>query len=166
MPGNYNSLREERLGVMLHYDASASDAGAVDWLTKDPRCRVSYNWLVLDDGTLVEVAPEDKRAWHAGVCRPSRPQLPYKDANSAFYGIAWAGTDGEQCPAAALVSIIDLCVRLFNKHHWPLTDTWRIVGHEEEAWPRGRKVDPTGSKPKRWVLDTVLVREVTRRLAA
>lgn len=155
--GNWNSLREERLGVLLHYDDSASDAGAVEWLLQDPRCRVSYNWLVLDSGQLVTVAPEDARAWHAGVCRPSIPALTYHDANSAFYGIAWAGRAGEEVTPAALTAIVALIRRLFQKHHWPTTETWRITGHGAEAWPRGRKIDPTGPNPHRPVLSVPLV---------
>jgi N-acetyl-anhydromuramyl-L-alanine amidase AmpD len=154
---NYGKLTEERLGVLLHYDDSASDPGAVEWLLKDARCKVSYNWLVLDDGRVVEVAPADKRAWHAGVCKPSSRQLPYRDANSAFYGIAWAGRDQQAITPAALVALLDLVRGLFTAHHWPLTDSWRITGHDREAWPRGRKIDPTGTEKARPVLSVELV---------
>jgi len=157
---NYNAVKGKRVGVMLHYDASTSDAGAVAWLTKDPRCKVSYNWLVLDNGTAVEVAPMGKRAWHAGVCRSSDPaRLPYTDANSAFYGIAIAATDGQTATAAQLRTVTDLTRTCFERQGWPLTETWRIVGHSSEAWPRGRKHDPEGSNPTRPVLDVQAVRD-------
>lgn len=163
---NYGTLTEERLGVLLHYDDSASDAGAVEWLLKDPRCKVSYNWLVLDDGQVVEVAPWDKRAWHAGKCRPSSPRLTYRDANSAFYGIAWAGRDRQAITPAALVALLDLVRGLFQQHHWPLTDSWRITGHDLEAWPRGRKIDPTGTEKARPVLSVELVQRLLPELRA
>ena len=82
--GQYNALREKRKGCMIHYDGSGSDLGAVQWFA-DPRCKVSYNLLGLDDGSYVRIAPDHARAWHAGRCRPSDPdRLHYGDANSAF----------------------------------------------------------------------------------
>jgi len=158
MNGNWNDLREPRQGVLLHYDGSRSDAGAVAWLTKDPRCRVSYHWLILDDGHSVLIAPPSKRAWHAGVCLPSIPQLTYKDANSAFYGIAIAATDGDRATQAQIAKVLELCRWCFLKEGWPLQETWRIRGHFEEAWPRGRKHDPKGSGPIP-VLDVQLIRD-------
>ncbi len=153
---NWGKLREPRLGVMLHYDASASDPGAVAWLTRDPRCRVSYNWLVLDNGAAVEVAPAGMRAWHAGVCRPSRADLPYRDANSAFYGIAVAAKAGDTVTPAQLARLLELCRQCFARHRW--VEPWRLVGHHEECWPRGRKVDPLGPDPRRPVLDLPALR--------
>jgi len=138
---------------MLHYDASASDAGAVYWLTKDPACKVSYNWLVLDDGKVVEVAPADKRAWHAGRCRSSDPRLAYTDANSAFYGIAIAAKAGDPVSSAQFGTTLRLVLDCFKREKWPLLDNWRLTSHHSEAWPRGRKVDVVGPDPKHPVLD-------------
>lgn len=138
--GNWNKLVEKRLGIMAHYDDSSSDAGAVEWMLRDPRCKLSYNVLVLDDGTVVQVAPENARAWHAGVCRPSDPDhMPYKDANSAFYGIAVAASGKDKITEPQKQALIELCVRLMKKHGW--TEPWCITSHALEAWPRGRKVD-------------------------
>ena len=159
---NWGELREPRMGLMLHYDASSSDAGALDWLTKDPRCKVSYNWLVLDNAHIHAIAPGDKRAWHAGVCRSSDIRLPYTDANSAFIGIAIAATDGETATEAQMDSTVLLCQSLMLAHRWHRSETWRIVGHDTEAWPRGRKHDPTGSNPEKPVLS---VAEVRRRVS-
>ena len=133
--------KAKRQGCLLHYDASTSDAGGIAWL-KDPRCKVSYNWAVRDDGTVVPIAPENARAYHAGVCRPSRPELVYTDANSAFYGIALTATSGDTVTQAAYDAIVVLCKRLYAKHGW--TEPWRITGHSAEAWERGRKSDPEG----------------------
>lgn len=157
---NYNpTCREPRLGVMLHYDASASDAGAVEWLLHDPRCKVSYNYLILDNANIVEIAPMTARAWHAGVCKSSDSRLPYKDANSAFYGVAIAATDGDVATEVQVRSVVAICRTFFKSHGWHYaTDVWRIVGHETEAWPRGRKHDPTGSNPKHPVLSVLAVR--------
>lgn len=157
-PGNYGKLREPRIGIMLHYDGSASDAGAVGWLLFDPRCKVSYNWLVLDDGTVRDIAPMDARAWHAGVCRPSNLYLQYQDANSAFYGIAIAAKPGDKVTTAQQAMVEQLCYAIMKRKGW--TESWRITTHHAEAWPRGRKTDPTG------VMDVEDVRtNVLKRMA-
>lgn len=158
MSGNWNSRREPRVGIMLHYDGSLSDPGAVAWLRDDPRCRVSYNYLILDDGTRVQIAPEEARAWHAGVCRPSSDRLPYHDANSAFLGVAIAATPPDRVQPRQFAEVVQLCQEYFRVRGWSLVETWRIVGHETEAWPRGRKIDPRGPNPAQPVLDVGLVR--------
>lgn len=158
MPAWGSKLFDVRLGVMLHYDGSASDAGAVDWMLRHPDCKVSYHWLVLDDGAKVRVAPDEARAFHAGVCRPSEPRLTYRDANSAFLAIAAAATDGNVITQAQYGTILLLVIEYFRQQGWPLRESWRLVGHETEAWPRGRKHDPRGSNPARPVLSVPEVR--------
>lgn len=157
--GQYSSrLRDERRGVMLHYDGSGSDRGAVQWFG-DPRCRVSYNVLVLDDGDYVQIAPDEARAWHAGRCATSDPaQLPYTDANSAFYGVAIASSGKEAVTPVQLLTVAALCRGYFRKHGWPLGQTWRIVSHRSEATPRGRKTDPEGADLKNPIMSTEHVR--------
>lgn len=158
---NHGPLKGARVGVMLHYDASRSDTGAVAWLTKDPTCKVSYHWLVTDDGTAHVIAPHGRRAWHAGACRPSDPKrLPYKDANSAFYGVAIAATDGDVATPAQVATVVRLVRECFERQRWPLSETWRIVGHDSEAWPRGRKHDPIGSNPAKPVLSIAHIRSL------
>lgn len=153
-------LNESRQGILLHYDDSASDAGSLAWLTKDPTCHVSYNVLVMDDGTVYQVAPLTARAWHAGVCKPSDPGHPYRDANSAFYGVAVAAKDGEIVTPAQFLAVVDVCRTLALRHGWDLAaEPWRITGHDREAWPRGRKIDPVGTRPTMPVLSVDAVRQ-------
>lgn len=143
--GPWGKPTEPRTGIMLHYDASLSDEGAWRWLLKDPRCKVSYNRLVLDDGTDVLVAPENSRAYHAGVCRPSANVPLYKDANSAFYGLAFAATAGDTITDKQLVTAAAIAATWMRRHNW--TDVERhITDHAAEAWPRGRKTDIGGLK--------------------
>ncbi len=162
--GNYSALRDERIGVMLHYDASGSDAGAVAWFG-DERCHVSYQQLVLDDGTFVRIAPDDKRAWHAGRCKTSDPdRLKYKDANSALYGIAIASSGKHGVEPLQLLTTAFLTRRYFELNGWLPGDTWRIVGHNTEATPRGRKTDPEGSDPKNPILSVDHIRQLVGRI--
>ncbi len=156
---NFNALTEARQGICLHFDESASDAGAVAWLTRDPRAKVSYNTLILDDGTVVDIAPLTHRAWHAGVCRPSDGRFTYRDANSALFGVAIAANSREIATLAQRDTVAAVCRRLFVRQGWnPQTEVWRIVGHDTEAFPRGRKIDPTGSDPRRPVLSVMEIR--------
>lgn len=155
---NANTLREDRIGVMVHY--SAGDfAGTVAWC-KDPKSKVSYNAVIAPDGAVVVIVPWTLRAWHAGVCKPSSDQLHYTDANSAFEGIALSGgpefgppTDHQRKALAMLLQ------ERFYARKWSPTETWRIVSHASEAWPRGRKDDPEGPHH-----DWLLMADVRRSL--
>lgn len=159
----YNTLREDRVGVMLHYDGSRTDEGAASWF-EHPDCRVSYHWLVLDDGGYVSIAPPERRAWHAGVCRPSDVRLKYADANSAFYGIAAATDGGHDVTPLQLLTIAWLTRRCFDREGWSTTEAWRIVGHSSEAWPRGRKVDPEGTSASNPIFSPADVRQLLGRV--
>ncbi len=158
----WGTPREPRIGVMLHYDASVSDAGAVNWFSH-PDCRVSYQLLVLDDGSFVRIAPDDARAWHAGRCRPSDSRLTYRDANSAFYGIAAATNDKVDVTPLQTATIAFLTRRYFDRHGWPLTDVWRITGHRNEAGFRG-KSDPEGGDLNNPILAIEDVRQLLGRI--
>lgn len=176
MLSNYHpTIREPRLGVMLHYDGSAADLPGLKWLLKDPACKVSYNDVIDDKGAYHQVAPEDARAWHAGTCRTSDPRLPYTDANSAFYGVAVLCDGDDLTTGAQLLGVAERAAYYFRKHGWPATETWRIVGHKSEAWPRDpsatppryRKVDPDGERKDGLpVLDVQVVRKLVAYVLA
>jgi N-acetyl-anhydromuramyl-L-alanine amidase AmpD len=163
---------------MLHYDDSTRDDWAVAWFN-DPGCKNGYTWLVLDDGTVVELADPAKRTPHAGAC-----SVP--NANSRFYGISVA-TNGLVCATTEQESaVIATCAGLFRHHGWGAASArTQIVGHDALAvwtpaltraagmsdararalWGTlGRKVDPTGRRSDgRPILD---VNEVRRAVAA
>ena len=83
------------------------------------------------------------------MCRPSDVQrLPYKDGNSALYGVAAATNDRVDVTPLQLLTVAYLIRMLFHKHSWPIDETWRIVTHRSEAYPRGRKSDPEGGDLK------------------
>lgn len=160
-------LTQPRVGIMLHFDGSSSDSGAVEWF-RDPACRVSYNRLYLDNGDVVQITPSmNHRAWHAGVCRKTKD---VRDANSAFYGLS-AATD-EKVPAtqAQFDAIVDDCVALMQTHGWTDPDQ-HIVGHEDWAihdkgplkGKLGRKCDPTGLRKQHPILSTQAVRDAVRK---
>ena len=153
-------LRDRRMGVMLHFDESTSDAGGLAWFA-DPRCEVSYQDLIVDDGIIYEIAPRTARAYHSGVCRSSDPKrLPYTDANSAFYGVSVATNRTTAATAWQLLAAAARTRYYFDLEGWDVRETWRIVGHETEAWPRGRKIDPSGPAPKNPILSVEDVRRL------
>jgi Negative regulator of beta-lactamase expression len=152
---NANPLREPRRGILLHY-SDGDFASTAAWC-RDPASQVSYNLLIGPAGETDLIVPFTLRAWHAGVCRPSR-DLAYTDANSALEGIALAG--GPAYGPVTDPQFQQLIATLYDRfvaHDWPRDDTWRITGHDREAWPRGRKPDPTGPNAAApWLdLDTV-----------
>ena len=51
--------------LVLHYTGMIDAASAIERLT-DPEARVSAHYLVAEDGKVLRMVPEDKRAWHAG----------------------------------------------------------------------------------------------------
>ncbi len=164
--GPWGRLTQPRYGVMLHYTAG-TDLSGLEWLLFDPACKVSYNWLVLDDGTVVSVAPKEARAYHAGVCRPSDHAHDYEDANSAFYGIAIAADDGDRVTVKQLAMVVELIAGLFREHQWPIEHLpFRLTGHQDEAWPRGRKHDPGEVMPVALVRERVAARLLALRTAA
>lgn len=163
---NWGKLTERRIGIMLHYDASVTDEGSIEWLA-GPEIKVSYNWIVMDSGNIIPIAPEDARAWHAGCCKSDDARLVYRDANSAFYGLSVAATSGDRATVEAKRSILAMCLTLFGNHQWPISETWRIVSHRTQAvfckgHPRageyGRKSDPEGPDLLHPVLNTNEIR--------
>ena len=51
--------------LVLHYTGMPTCAEAVARLT-DPAAKVSSHYLVAEDGQVMRLVAEDKRAWHAG----------------------------------------------------------------------------------------------------
>jgi N-acetyl-anhydromuramyl-L-alanine amidase AmpD len=171
---NWGELTEPRIGIMLHYDASYSHKGSVAWLASAD-VTVSYNWIVMDTGNIIPFAPYNKRAWHAGCCKSDDPRLLYRDANSAFYGVSIAATEGDVATKAQKQNVADLCQTLMMRHRWTLAEIWRIVSHRSQAvyckghskaGQRGRKSDPEGPNLARPVMNTNEIKGmVAERLA-
>ena len=52
--------------VILHYTGMPTAQGAIDLLC-DSRYEVSSHYLIDEEGAVVQLVPESRRAWHAGV---------------------------------------------------------------------------------------------------
>jgi N-acetylmuramoyl-L-alanine amidase len=58
--------REQPISILvLHYTGMKDAASAIDRL-RDPEAKVSCHYLVAEDGQILRMVPEEKRAWHAG----------------------------------------------------------------------------------------------------
>ncbi|HVF94528.1 MAG TPA: N-acetylmuramoyl-L-alanine amidase, partial [Sphingomonas sp.] len=68
--------------IVLHYTGMQDAASAIARL-RDPAAKVSSHYLVDEDGTVIRMVAEDKRAWHAGASH----WRGVTDVNSASIGI-------------------------------------------------------------------------------
>ncbi|MDB5569423.1 MAG: N-acetylmuramoyl-L-alanine amidase [Hyphomicrobiales bacterium] len=133
--------------IVLHYtglrrgEAEAAwraDPGgeALRWL-RDPQSCVSSHYVVKEDGRILQLVPESRRAWHAGVSfwRGST------DLNSHSVGveIVNAGHFGglPDFPAVQIKAVIALCRDIAARH---AIAPERVLAHSDIA--PGRKIDP------------------------
>ncbi|PNB37245.1 N-acetylmuramoyl-L-alanine amidase, partial [Pseudomonas sp. FW305-130] len=64
------------------YTGMQTAQAAIDRL-RDPDAKVSAHYLIAEDGTILRMVDEEKRAWHAGKSR----WRGIEDVNSASIGI-------------------------------------------------------------------------------
>jgi N-acetylmuramoyl-L-alanine amidase len=145
----------------MHWTGDISDDGAVSWLT-NPASKASAHYVIGRTGTIWQLVPTDKQAWHAGVsewggqsnCNKfsigiemvcAGEVLP-SGANfkSVGYGKPVLKTDAVQCEGKfyqrytelQLSAVRELILSLIEK----LPSIKEIAGHREVS--RGRKTDP------------------------
>jgi len=122
--------------IILHYTGMASAKSALD-LLRDSRSEVSSHYFVDEDGTIFQLVPESRRAWHAGV----GVWKGERDLNSASIGIEIVnpGHDGGLPPfaEAAIAATTALCRDIAKRH---AIRPERILAHSDIA-PQ-RKRDP------------------------
>lgn len=136
----------ERVGggidmLLLHYTGMPDCKGAIDRLC-DPAAEVSAHYVVQEDGAVVQLVDETRRAWHAG--RASWAGV--SDINSRSIGIEICnpGHDGGMppYPARQIEGIITLCKGIIARHGiYPE----RVLGHSDVA--PDRKADPGETFP-------------------
>ncbi|SON55738.1 N-acetylmuramoyl-L-alanine amidase AmiD precursor [Hartmannibacter diazotrophicus] len=131
--------------VILHYTGMPSAEEACNWLC-DPRSQVSSHYFVHEDGRVLRLVPEERRAWHAGVAR----WRGLDDINSRSIGIEIANPGHDhgyaEFPQSQIVSVIDLVAQIVARHNILPND---ILAHSDIA--PTRKDDP-GEKFPWWQL--------------
>lgn len=60
------SARNDRRYLVIHYTAGTTLNGAVSWFM-NPAAKASAHLIIARDGSVVQMVPFSRRAWHAGV---------------------------------------------------------------------------------------------------
>ncbi|OYY63473.1 N-acetylmuramoyl-L-alanine amidase [Sphingomonas sp. 28-62-11] len=125
--------------IVLHYTGMQDAESAIARLRdSDATPRVSAHYVVAEDGTVLRLVDEDKRAWHAGVSKWR--DIP-SDINSASVGIEIVNPGHEfgyrPFPDEQIASVIQLVMQI--KDRYEIT-RGNIVGHSDIA--PARKRDP------------------------
>ena len=122
--------------LLLHYTGMQSEEGALKWLC-DPRSKVSSHYFVFEDGRIVRLVDEERRAHHAGVGSWAGDT----DINSRSIGIEIANPGHEfgyrPFPGVQIDAVIALCVDIMGRHPIPPAG---VLAHSDIA-PM-RKMDP------------------------
>jgi len=122
--------------LLLHYTGMLTAGAAIDRLC-DPAAGVSSHYVVDEDGSIVRLVDEDRRAHHAGVSRWAGDE----DVNSASIGIEIVNPGHEHgyrdFPAAQIDAVVALSRRIVDR--WSIAPE-RVLGHSDVA-PE-RKTDP------------------------
>lgn len=134
--------------LLLHYTGMTSAEGSLQWLCH-PRSKVSCHYFVFEDGRVVRLVPEDRRAWHAGVSFWAGET----DINSRSIGIEIANPGHEfgypDFPPVQIEAVIALCRGILQRHPIP---PGRVLGHSDVALERKR--DPGEKFPWRQLAES------------
>lgn len=122
--------------LVLHYTDTKDRAESLFYLL-DPAKQVSAHYLVDEDGAVLALVPEDKRAWHAGVsCWRGK-----RDVNARSIGIEIQNPGHRlgyrDFPDVQIDAVIKLCRAIVERHGIAPRD---VVGHSDVA--PSRKKDP------------------------
>lgn len=122
--------------LLLHYTGMRSAVEALDRLT-DPAAKVSAHYLIDEDGSVLRLVAEDRRAWHAGVARWAGEN----DVNGRSIGIELVNPGHEfgyrPFPVAQMAALETLATDILARHPIPPA---RVLGHSDVA--PARKCDP------------------------
>ncbi|MCW3835600.1 N-acetylmuramoyl-L-alanine amidase [Sphingomonas canadensis] len=122
--------------IVLHYTGMQDAQSAIDWLA-NPVSKVSCHYLVAEDGVIVRMVAEDKRAWHAGKSHWRGTDR----INDCSIGIEIVNPGHEwgyrPFPDAQMASVIWLVSDI--KQRYGIT-RGNVVGHSDVA--PARKQDP------------------------
>ena len=135
---NYGDrLKELNTDILLfHYTGMETAESALDWLCRE-ESGVSCHYFVFEDGRIVQMVPEEKRAWHAGKsCWQDET-----DTNSRSIGIEIANPGHNfgypDFPEQQIQAVIELSRDILDRHSIPPRN---VLAHSDVA--PGRKNDP------------------------
>ncbi len=122
--------------IVLHYTGMVDATAAIDRL-RSPEAKVSAHYVVAEDGQILRLVDESKRAWHAGKSH----WRGIDDVNSASVGIEMVNPGHEfgyrPFPEAQIEALIPLVSDIVGRH---AITRGNVVGHSDVA--PARKQDP------------------------
>jgi len=122
--------------LVLHYTGMQDAASAIQRLS-DPDAKVSCHYLIAEDGQILRMVDESKRAWHAG--RSSWRGV--QEVNATSIGIEIVNPGHEfgyrPFPDEQMDALIPLVADIVRRHDIPRAN---VVGHSDVA--PARKRDP------------------------
>jgi N-acetylmuramoyl-L-alanine amidase len=129
---------DERVGpvsmIVLHYTGMPTAAEALARLC-DPEAKVSAHYFVDEDGSVRQLVPEDKRAWHAGRSH----WRGITDVNSASIGVEIVNPGHDwgyrPFPPAQVEAVIRLVADIKDRHG---ITRGNVVAHSDIAPTRKR----------------------------
>jgi N-acetylmuramoyl-L-alanine amidase len=133
--GDRNGGRQPDM-IVLHY-TGMPDAGAALERLCTPAAKVSAHYFVFEDGRVVQLVSEKRRAWHAGLGRWGSDT----DINSCSIGIEIVNPGHEfgyrDFPKRQIAAVTALCRGILTRNTIPPA---RVLGHSDVA--PARKLDP------------------------
>jgi len=118
--------------VVLHYTAMP-DVDSACRVLCSPAAEVSAHYLIGEDGQVLNLVPEEMRAWHAG----SGSWGEVTDVNSHSIGIELANTGFAPFSAPLMDALEELLAGILTRWNIP---AHRVIAHSDLA--PGRKIDP------------------------
>jgi len=122
--------------IVLHYTGMKDAATAIARL-RDPESKVSCHYLVDEDGTILRMVPEEKRAWHSGRSW----WRGISGVNGASVGIEIVNPGHEHgyrpFPEEQIDALVRLVAEVKQRHN---ITRGNVVGHSDVA--PARKQDP------------------------
>jgi N-acetylmuramoyl-L-alanine amidase len=122
--------------IVLHYTGMQWSHEAIHRLC-DPQARVSSHYVVMENGSVLQLVPESKRAWHAGVS--SWGGEPDVNSRSIGMEICNPGHDFgyPDFPSRQIAAVSMLCRAIMTRH---VIRPENVVAHSDVA--PSRKQDP------------------------
>ncbi len=122
--------------LLLHYTGMPDADGAIEWLASD-ESEVSCHYLVTEEGRVVQLVPEMRRAWHAGESVWDDDT----DINSCSIGIEIVNPGHDNgypdFPARQIAALAALCRSILRRRN---IRAERVLAHSDVA--PARKCDP------------------------
>ena len=133
---NHDERRHKVDMLVLHYTGMETGQGALDRM-RDPEAKVSAHYMVWEDGRVVRLVDESRRAWHAGLSSWQGDD----DLNSRSIGIEIVNPGHEfgyrAFPDVQIDAVMELSKGILSRHRIPPRN---VIAHSDIA--PGRKEDP------------------------